>query len=114
MRFKALLLSVAFLAAGCTSKDEGKFNVVNKATEPIDQLEISICGQTSKFSNLKPGDVVSGSYGVKADSHFTIVGQFKSGKKINKEDGYVTNGFDYSHEIEVGESDVAVKGAQVK
>ena len=113
MKVRIILLSMLVLM-GCTSKYEGKFSLVNKSSEPVDHVEVSICGQKSQFSNLKPGETVTGSYAVKGDSHFTIVGQFKSGKKINKEDGYVTNGFDYNHEIEVGETDVVLKSSPVK
>ena len=114
MKGQIFSILVLCILAGCTTKNEGKFNLVNKANESLDILAVSICGQTSKFKDLKPGDTAQASYQVKGDCHFSITGQFKSGKKINKEDGYVTSGFNFSHEIEINDSDIDIKGGQVK
>ncbi len=94
--------------SSCT-KDEGTFVLMNRSSETISNLSLSISGKTFAFKNVRPGDSVSGEYLIKSDDHYVIAIEFASGKKMKKEDGYVTHGMDFQHEITVTESDVIIK-----
>lgn len=115
MQIKYIFILIYFtvILGGCTS-NQGTYRLENGSGELIQKIHVEICGQEKSFSNIKPGDVVEGTYKVKGDCHFKINGAFKSGKPILKEDGYVTAGFDYKHEISVNDTDVIVKGEPVK
>ncbi len=110
MKAQYVLISSFLILGGCFSKNKGVLNLVNRSNESISRLNVSICNETLEFLNLKSGAVVSGSYTIKGDCHFEITVQFDSGKKIEKKYGYVTNGFDYSHQIEISDSMVKVEG----
>lgn len=100
-------IGIIFLLSSCV-QNKGNFLLVNKASEPITIGLVTVCGQTILFKNIQPSKSVSGSYEVKSDSHYDIKIEFKSGKKLGKEIGYVTNGFDFSHEIIVTDIDIDI------
>jgi hypothetical protein len=72
------------------------------------QALVTICGQTIELKGLEPGASTTGQYRVTSDSHFSIDIIFKSGKKLHKDDGYVTNGVEYKHQIVVTESGITL------
>lgn len=114
-RLNVFGVGALFIFSACLGGDhQGKVTVLNRSAEQISELKISIAGQTMAFDNLEPSGTRTATYKVKADDHFQISGAFKSGKKIQKEDGYVTNGMDFEHEIVVEESGVSVKQMAAK
>lgn len=108
----AMLIAVLLLTSCTTNK--GQFSLINKSTEPIVQASVEICGQMIRMTNIQPGNSASGSYEVRADSHYTIQVEFQSGKRLRRETGYVTNGMDFQHEISVSDSDVTITDSKAK
>lgn len=104
-------IAVLFLIS-CTSNN-GSFWLINKAKEPIARASVAICGQTIQLKDIEPNKSAAGSYTVKSDSHYVIQVEFQSGKKLQKETGYVTNGVDFKHEITVTDSDIEITGSNV-
>lgn len=87
--------------------------LLNKASESISRVSISICGQTIRMSEIQFGGTAQGSYEVTSDSHYTISVEFYSGKKIQKDIGYVTRGMNFWHEITITDSDIQITNAKV-
>lgn len=106
------VIFVALLVSSCTT-GKGNFSLVNKAKEPIARASVVICGQSIELKDIQPGKSASGSYDVKSDSHYAIKVEFQSGKKLQKEAGYVTNGMDFQHEITVSDSDIEITDSKV-
>ena len=110
----AIYATFAVLVMASCSTNKGSFLLINKAKEPISQGEVTICGQTIEFKLTQPGKIKSGVYKVTSDSHFDIRIEFQSGKKLRKELGYVTNGFDFYHEIIVTDEDIKLMTTKPK
>ena len=109
MRFRLLnVYLLAGLSAASCGSTEGRFTVANRATEPIKQIVVTICGQTIALGPIDPQRTAVGAYNVTSDSHFVIDLTFVSGKTLHKEDGYVTNGVAYRHEIVVKNSEITL------
>lgn len=104
-------MAVLFLISCTNSK--GSFSLVNKTDEPIARASVTICGQTIQLRDIQPNSNAVGSYEVKFDSHYTIQVEFQSGKTLQKEMGYVTNGADFQHEIVVADSDIEITDTKV-
>jgi hypothetical protein len=100
-------LGVALAISACTSHD-GSFTLLNKGKEPINRASVIVCNQTNEFRDIPSGKSIAGAYRVTSDSHFVIEVEFSSGRKLRKEDGYVTNGMGFRHEIIVTESAIQV------
>jgi transcription elongation factor Elf1 len=107
----AATIAVLFLISCTNSK--GSFSLVNKTKEPIARASVAICGQTIELKDIQPNTSAVGSYEVKFDSHYTIQVEFQSGKTLQKEMGYVTNGVDFQHEIVVADSDIEITDTKV-
>lgn len=108
----AVIVAALFLTSCTTSK--GDFTLVNRAKEPIVRASVEICGQTIQVTDVQPSKSATGSYEVKADSHYTIQVEFQSGKKLRKETGYVTRGMDFKHEISVSDSGIEIVDSKAK
>lgn len=116
MKFTAIVLSAVFaviVTASCTA-NTGNFSLVNKAKEPIAHASVTVCGQTIEMKGIQPTKSAQGSYKVKSDSHYDVKVEFQSGKKLQKEVGYVTNGLDFQHEITVTDTDIEITDNKVK
>ncbi len=110
MRVSVIAISAAFavfVMASC-AYNKGSFLLINKAKEPIAQALVTICGQTIELKDIQPTKSASGSYKVKSDSHYDIRVEFQSGKKLQREVGYVTSSVDYQHEITVTDTDIKI------
>jgi hypothetical protein len=94
--------------------NKGTFLLVNKADEPIARASVMVCGQTIKLNDIQPTQSAQGFYKVKSDSHFNITVEFQSGKKLQKEIGYVTNGFDFHDELVVTNTDIEITSINAK
>ena len=108
----AATLVALFLISCTTSK--GSFSLVNKTKEPIARASVTICGQTIELKDIQPNTSVAGSYEVKSDSHYTIKVEFQSGKRLQKETGYVTHGMDFQDKIEVTDSDIEITDSKAE
>lgn len=110
MKKYLISICIAFLIIAITScTNKGSFLFVNKTKEPILRCIVYVCGQTIELKDIKPTKSALGTYEVKTDSHYEISIEFQSGKKIRKELGYVTNGFDFYHEIIVTDMGIELK-----
>lgn len=110
MRISIIAISIIFISLIISScvDNKGSFLLINKANEPIVRALIVICGQTIELKDIQPNKNVSGYYMVKSDSHYNIKIEFQSGNKLQREIGYVTNGFDFYHEIVVTNTDIEI------
>lgn len=104
---------VSLLLSSCTA-NSGSFSLVNRTNEPITRATVTVCGQTIELKDIKPAKSAVGSYKVTSDSHYTVHIEFLSGKKLDKETGYVTNGMDFRHEITVTDRDIEVTGTNIR
>lgn len=102
---------LVFIITSCAS-NKGSFLLSNRAKEPISRSIVTVCGQTIELKNIQPTKSVLGFYGVTSDSHYEIGIEFQSGKRLRKEMGYVTNGFDFYHEIIVTDTDIELGSTQ--
>ena len=78
------------------------------------RASVAICGQTIELRDIQPNTSVAGSYEVKSDSHYTIKVEFQSGKRLQKETGYVTSGMDFQAEIVVTDSDIEITDSKAE
>lgn len=110
MRDLAMVICIAFVVIVMTScvAYKGSFLLINRAKEPIARALVTICEQTIELKDIQPTKSASGSYDVKSDSHYDVMVEFRSGIKLQKRDGYVTNGFDFKDEITVTDIDINV------
>jgi hypothetical protein len=109
MRVLALLLLIVLpLSLTSCLPNTGKFSIMNKSTETITDVSVTICHQTYKFKTLQPAASITQSYEVTGDSNFTVSAQTQSGNTITASDGYVTNGMDFRHEIIVDQQSIKV------
>jgi len=106
------LVGSLLLITSCGA-NQGYFQLVNETKESITQASIHISGQTIYLKNISSGQTVSGTYTIKTDSHYDINILFLSGKKLHKEIGYVTHGFDFRHKIVVTETDIKLIDSKV-
>jgi hypothetical protein len=104
-------LSIAFalLVIGSCETNKGSFLLINNSEESISKASVKVCGQTIELKNIPPSESAKGTYQVKSDSHFDIIIDFKNGKKLQKQIGYVTNGIDFRHKTIVTNSDIDIQ-----
>lgn len=115
MRFLTISLIFVSFCAGlvsCTS-NYGEFLLVNNSSEEIAHIDVLICGQTIKLRDIKPTESANGSFKVTSDSHYVVQVEFRSGKTLVGEDGYVTNGMNFRHKISVTDTEIKVTGGGV-
>lgn len=87
----------------------GEVLIVNSATEPIKSGQVQVCGQKFKFGELEQGKTRVIQYKVRSDSHFELVVEFVSGKKLSKELGYVTSGREFKHVLTVKDDEASIE-----
>jgi len=104
------VLAVLVMASCGTNK--GSVLLVNQAKEPIVRVLVMVCGQTLELKDIQPSKSARGSYTVKSDGHYDIRVEFQSGKKLQKEMGYVTNGFDFQHKFVVTDNDIEMRNSK--
>jgi len=108
LNFAIVVATAASLLSSYTV-NTGRFLLVNNAAEPIGHASVSICGQTIQFRDIEPNKSAHGSYRVTSDSHYTIRLKFKSGRTLQKEAGYVTNGMNFNDQIIITDTDIELK-----
>ena len=120
MRKKILSLSyfaislLLFIQSSCLAKNTGHFTLINNSHETISHAAIEICNQLFEIRNIKPNGNYSASFQIKGDSHYTISILFISGKKLKKQIGYVTNGFDFTNKIIITDSNISIADISIK
>jgi hypothetical protein len=107
-----IIVGMTALSLLSCGTNKGSFTLVNKSKESISSASISICGQTQQFMNIRPNDKISAFYRIKSDSHYAVQVEFQSGKKLQSELGYVTNGLDFKDEITVKDSTITIASSE--
>jgi hypothetical protein len=97
----------ALILISCTPH-HGAFSLTNKSGEPLANAAVLVRRQLIAFTDIAPGATVNGTYSVRSDSDLKITIEFKSGRILRKEAGYVANGMNFHHVITVTGSDVEV------
>lgn len=87
----------------------GEVLIVNMATEPVKNGTLEVCDQKFQFGEIELGKSKTIQYKVGSDSHFKLVVEFNSGRKLAKEVGYVSSGGDSKHILTLNDHDVSVK-----
>jgi len=86
--------------------DVGVVLLSNESSEMITSVQVSVCGQPFSFSDVSEGKHVLARYDVASDSHYEIKVSFRSGRTVEGEIGYVTNGNDFFDVIEITDNEI--------
>lgn len=110
MKVLADVICIVFAVSVITAcvTNNGSFLLINMAKEPIVRTLVTICGQTIELRNIQPQKSALSFYQVKSDSHYNVNIEFQSGRHLQKEGGYVTNGIDFRHKIIVTDTDIEI------
>ncbi|MCS6302259.1 MAG: hypothetical protein H8K07_01125 [Nitrospira sp.] len=87
----------------------GEVLIINSATEPIKNGQVEVCGQKFQLGEIGQGKTKAIQYKVRSDSHFALIVEFVSGKKVSKELGYVTSGRDFKHVLTLKDDEVSIE-----
>jgi len=107
------LSSMLGLISGC-GKNKADFVLVNNSNEKIISGSVSLLKQSIKVGSIDAGGIVNGGFIIETDSHYHVEVQFESGRKIGKDVGYVTRGFDFNDEIIVSSNDVSIQSKKIE
>ena len=80
--------------------------VTNRADEAIRVCSITLGSQSSKIRDIGPNEKRQLSFKVQSDDHYVISVTMQSGRRIEKEMGYVTNGMDFFDSFIIQDSDI--------
>jgi len=111
MKRTEICLCVALLTViSCVSceTNTGTVVVLNKANDMIARVVIKVSGQELTISDLAPSQSSTATYQVRTEGHYSIDVEFRSGKHLQKELGYITSGFDVRDQILVTDSDIQI------
>ncbi len=86
--------------------------VINKASTPIADLVVTVCGKDYEFNSMSPADRVSAVFEITGDSGFLVNGSFADGKKITGGFGYVTKNIAKQSVVITVHDDGSAKGKQ--
>lgn len=105
-----VLLSIAAigLCLSACNTNQGRFWLQNNTQETITHATVSICGQTFQFDAVAPTTRLSKTYKITGDGSFIVSVTTLSGKTLKAEDGYVTNGMDFEHEIAIDSNSIKI------
>lgn len=107
-------LTLASLVMAACDSNKGSFLLRNNSKYSIARVQVLVCGQMIELKEIQVGKSRTGVYKVRSDSHYDVRVEFDSGKKLQKEVGYVTNGFDFNHEITITDTDIEIFDAKVR
>ncbi len=83
------------------SPNVGVLLLSNESSEHIHSAKISVCGQDYTFQEIPQGEYIAVRYDVTTDSHFNIKVLLQSGRIVENEIGYITNGVDFFDIIKI-------------
>ena len=112
-----ILFSLFFychLSSCVAIKHYGNLILINNTNIVITDALIEVCNQRVEFKDVKPRERREWNFNITYDSHYKITIVFETGKKIIKELGYVTQGFDFQHILAVTEVDILIESSKVK
>ena len=115
MTIKSVVMNVCIIifllsiTTSCILRDNsGQITLINESGESIKTVRIEVCKQLIEFKTIRQGEKAKGTYKITSDSHYDILVTFASGKKLRKQLGYVTNGFDFQHTLVVKDADIII------
>ena|ERR1700704_167862 len=102
-------VGVALILVVASTQNAGEVGLESRASEPIDQAIVVVCGQRLDFSDVALGETKSAKFKVRGDSSYEVSIAFHSGRKINATVGYVTNGINYKDKLVVTDNEVVLE-----
>jgi hypothetical protein len=105
MRIYIFLLAIAILVILGCSQNHGTCIFINKSTQEISEIKITVCKQEFLQKDIKPEKSVMINFKICADSDYQISIDFVNKKKLNKRLGYITNGVIVDDIIYIYDSD---------
>lgn len=69
---------------------------------------IRVCGQTIELHNIAPLSTIRAKYRIRTDSEFDISITFADNRHLFQKSGYVTNGFNFYHEIVIDNTNIYI------
>lgn len=84
----------------------GQITAVNKSNEEVTLVEVEVCKQVMQFKMIAINASKESSFRIKGDSGYSIKVEFASGKKLEKQIGYVTRGFDFEVTLIITADDI--------
>jgi len=109
-----ICLSLVLTVITKPKRQTGEVWILNKGDKEILRGEIEICGQLIYFDSLKSSTYKSFIFHVNSDSHYKIILDFSSGKRLARELGYVTNGLNFRDTLIVTNGDIIYKHESLK
>ncbi len=90
---KLMMVTVMVILSHCSYlNSSGKITVINKSDEVVTYVKIEICRQVMQFKMLQINSSTESVFKINGDSHYSVIIEFASGRQLEKEMGYVTNG----------------------
>ena len=115
LRGYSIAIFVLCLEVSCILlENSGQLVLINNSNELIRLVHIEICNQVIDIKNVKPYEKHRCLFNVKNDSHYDVTVCFASGKKLNKQLGYVTHGFNFEHTLVITEANISITDAQIE
>lgn len=108
----SVLVLGAALCTAC-SRNSGTISVVNKSAEPIARVVVMVCAQKLELINVGVSEAAQATYRITCEGHYSIQVEFQSGRRLQKDIGYVTGGFNFRDEIVVTAFDIDFGDRQV-
>jgi len=107
-----VVLLTTLLGASC-DRNTSTISVVNWSGESVARVVVVLCGQKVEMANLEMSEAAQATYRITCEGHYSIDVEFQSGRRLQKEVGYVTSGFDFHHRLHVTASDVELSVVSV-
>ena len=74
--------------------------MTNRTTAEIERIEVSLYQAACEVSHLEPGQSSICVLQIKSDAHYKIAWVEMNSTAYSEQAGYVTHGFDFSHELD--------------
>ena len=113
--YLSMLLVVGCLAGAntaCSKTNNSEVTLVNGTSENIEKCSIELTGAIVVINNLRAGEKVSAAFVVRSDAHYKVSVQFSGGRKLEKDVGYVTPGFDYKDTILIHSNEIVLSNTE--
>lgn len=117
VNYLSMLLIIGYFAGmsiACSKINNSEVILVNSSSENIEKISIELSGTTAILNNLKAGDKASITFVVRSDAHYKVTVQFSGGRKLEKDVGYVTPGFDYRDTILIYSNEIELSDTKAK
>lgn len=98
--FSLLFVFVSIIFSSCES-NRAELIVINKSSENISFVNITLNKTVKKVKNIKIGSSTSVIFNLLSDSHYKVSGKYASGKNISMEFGYVTSGIQFTDTLKI-------------